>query len=73
MNPSILITGGAGFVGSHRFERLVEADHEALCADNFHTGANALGGQNPYRCRAGVVAKNNHAFGTVSFHPACHG
>src|SRR6185503_1501617 len=34
----ILVTGGAGFLGSHLCERLVEAGHEVLCADNFFTG-----------------------------------
>lgn len=38
MNPSTLITGGAGFIGSHLCERLVEAGHDVLCVDNFHTG-----------------------------------
>jgi UDP-glucuronate decarboxylase len=34
----ILVTGGAGFLGSHLSERLVEAGHEVLCVDNFYTG-----------------------------------
>jgi UDP-glucuronate decarboxylase len=34
----ILITGGAGFIGSHLCERLVAAGHEVLCADNYYTG-----------------------------------
>lgn len=38
MNPTTLITGGAGFLGSHLCERLVAAGHEVLCVDNFHTG-----------------------------------
>jgi UDP-glucuronate decarboxylase len=38
MTPTTLITGGAGFIGSHLCERLVEAGQEVLCADNFHTG-----------------------------------
>jgi UDP-glucuronate decarboxylase len=33
-----LVTGGAGFLGSHLCERLLEAGHEILCADNFYTG-----------------------------------
>ena len=36
---SILITGGAGFLGSHLCERLVGAGHDVLCVDNFYTGA----------------------------------
>jgi UDP-glucuronate decarboxylase len=34
----VLITGGAGFLGSHLCERLLEANHEVLCVDNFYTG-----------------------------------
>ncbi len=34
----ILITGGAGFLGSHLCERLLDAGHEVLCLDNFFTG-----------------------------------
>lgn len=34
----ILVTGGAGFLGSHLCDRLIEADHEVLCLDNFFTG-----------------------------------
>ena len=37
----ILITGGAGFLGSHLSERLIEAGHEVLCLDNFFTGRKA--------------------------------
>jgi UDP-glucuronate decarboxylase len=34
-----LVTGGAGFLGSHLCERLIEAGHDVLCVDNFFTGA----------------------------------
>jgi UDP-glucuronate decarboxylase len=34
----ILVTGGAGFLGSHLCDRLIEAGNEVLCADNFYTG-----------------------------------
>ena len=34
----ILITGGAGFIGSHLCERLVEAGHDVICLDNYFTG-----------------------------------
>jgi UDP-glucuronate decarboxylase len=34
----ILITGGAGFLGSHLCDRLLEQGHELLCADNLFTG-----------------------------------
>jgi UDP-glucuronate decarboxylase len=35
----VLVTGGAGFLGSHLCERLVGAGHDVLCVDNFYTGA----------------------------------
>lgn len=35
---SILITGGAGFLGSHLSERLLADGHEVICVDNFFTG-----------------------------------
>jgi len=38
-NKMILVTGGAGFVGSHLCERLVGLGHEVLCMDNFFTGS----------------------------------
>jgi UDP-glucuronate decarboxylase len=34
-----LVTGGAGFLGSHLCDRLIAAGHEVLCADNFFTGS----------------------------------
>ncbi|MCA3379486.1 MAG: SDR family oxidoreductase [Roseomonas sp.] len=37
----ILVTGGAGFVGSHLCDALLGAGHEVLCADNFFTGNKA--------------------------------
>ncbi len=36
---TVLVTGGAGFLGSHLCERLVERGNEVLCVDNFHTGS----------------------------------
>jgi UDP-glucuronate decarboxylase len=38
MNKRILITGGAGFIGSHLCERLINEGNEVICLDNFFTG-----------------------------------
>lgn len=35
----ILVTGGAGFLGSHLCQRLIDQGHEVLCVDNFFTGS----------------------------------
>jgi len=35
----VLVTGGAGFIGSHLCDRLIAAGHEVLCVDNFYTGS----------------------------------
>ena len=37
MTKSVLITGGAGFLGSHLCERLLAENHEVICVDNFYT------------------------------------
>jgi UDP-glucuronate decarboxylase len=47
----VLVTGGAGFLGSHLCDRLVAQGHDVLCVDNFYTGsetnvASLLGKQN---------------------------
>ena len=34
----ILVTGGAGFIGSHLIDRLMEQGHEVICIDNLYTG-----------------------------------
>ncbi len=34
----ILVTGGAGFIGSHLCDRLMNSGHEVICLDNFYTG-----------------------------------
>ena len=37
--PRTLITGGAGFLGSHLCDSLLERGHEVICMDNFITGS----------------------------------
>lgn len=39
MKKKILVTGGAGFLGSHLCDRLVHQGHHVLCVDNYFTGS----------------------------------
>lgn len=39
MSKTILVTGGAGFIGSHLCEKLIEQGHYVTCLDNFFTGS----------------------------------
>lgn len=39
LKQRVLVTGGAGFIGSHLCERLLAEQHEVLCVDNFFTGS----------------------------------
>lgn len=39
MDPTTLVTGGAGFIGSHLCERLIARDETVVCLDNFFTGS----------------------------------
>ncbi|MFA5951910.1 MAG: UDP-glucuronic acid decarboxylase family protein [Hyphomicrobium sp.] len=41
LGQRLLVTGGAGFIGSHLCDRLIAAGHEVLCVDNFFTGRRA--------------------------------
>lgn len=38
---NILVTGGAGFLGSHLIDRLIEQGHDVVCLDNYFTGRKA--------------------------------
>ena len=38
LKQTVLVTGGAGFLGSHLCEKLLELDYEVMCVDNFFTG-----------------------------------
>jgi UDP-glucuronate decarboxylase len=40
-SPAIVVTGGAGFIGSHLCERLLARGNEVLCVDNYFTGSRA--------------------------------
>ena len=39
LNKRIVVTGGAGFLGSHLCERLLQEGQDVLCVDNFYTGS----------------------------------
>lgn len=39
MGKRVLVTGGAGFIGSHLCERLLELGNEVICLDNYFTGS----------------------------------
>ncbi|MBI0537831.1 SDR family oxidoreductase [Roseomonas sp. KE2513] len=41
ISKRVMVTGGAGFLGSHLCERLLQDGHEVLCVDNFFTGRRA--------------------------------
>ncbi|MDB4278685.1 SDR family oxidoreductase [Deltaproteobacteria bacterium] len=38
LDNRVLVTGGAGFLGSHLCERLIQEGYDVLCVDNFYTG-----------------------------------
>ncbi|MBU1571511.1 MAG: NAD-dependent epimerase/dehydratase family protein, partial [Proteobacteria bacterium] len=39
LTKRVLVTGGAGFLGSHLCERLLQEGCDVICADNFYTGS----------------------------------
>jgi UDP-glucuronate decarboxylase len=39
LRKRVLVTGGAGFLGSHLCERLLKKGHDVLCVDNYYTGS----------------------------------
>ena len=38
-SKTVLVTGGAGFIGSHLCKRLLNEDHKVICLDNLFTGS----------------------------------
>jgi dTDP-glucose 4,6-dehydratase len=65
----VVVTGGAGFVGSHLCERLLDDGHEVVCIDNFATGSarnvEHLTGRPRFRLLAMNVADYVHVPGPV--------
>ncbi|MBM4406132.1 MAG: SDR family oxidoreductase [Chloroflexi bacterium] len=74
--PRSLVTGGAGFIGSHLCERLVAAGHDVVCVDNFITGRSAnvqhLAGQKRFTLLESDIRKPLHVPGRLDhiFHLA---
>jgi UDP-glucuronate decarboxylase len=56
----VLVTGGAGFLGSHLCDKLLQAGHEVLCVDNFYTGR-----------RANIAHLTSHPYFEVLRHDIC--
>jgi UDP-glucuronate decarboxylase len=56
----VLVTGGAGFLGSHLCDRLLQAGHEVICVDNFYTGR-----------RANIAHLTSHPYFEVLRHDIC--
>jgi UDP-glucuronate decarboxylase len=60
LSKRILVTGGAGFLGSHLCERLLHEGHEVICVDNFYTGR-----------KANIVHLMNNPYFEVIRHDIC--
>lgn len=60
MGKKILVTGGAGFLGSHLCERLLNRGHEVICLDNFFTGT-----------KANLLSFQDHPFFELIRHDIC--
>jgi UDP-glucuronate decarboxylase len=60
MRKRVLVTGGAGFIGSHLCEELLGTGHEVLCLDNFYTGN-----------KRNIAHLRNHEFFEVIRHDIC--
>ena len=62
MSKRILVTGGAGFFGSHLCERLLAAGNDVLCVDNFFTGT-----KRQYRAPASAIRTSSCMRHDVTF------
>ena len=61
----ILVTGGAGFLGSHLCETLLSNGHEVVCVDNYYTGSKA--NIKHLIDNANFVLQDIHVFSTRTF------
>jgi UDP-glucuronate decarboxylase len=57
----ILVTGGAGFIGSHLCEKLLEEGHDVVCLDNFFTGT-----------KENIIHLREHPFFEIIRHDITH-
>lgn len=66
-----VVTGGAGFIGSHLCDRLIREDYKVICMDNFITGSpdniRHLSGNNNFRLIKHNVAKYINIAGRVDY------
>ena len=71
----VLVTGGAGFIGSHLCERLLAAGHKVLCVDNFFTGdpanVSALVGRSGFELIRHDVTEPLHVEADQIYNLAC--
>ena len=58
----VLVTGGAGFVGTNLIKRLLDDGHEVISVDNYSTGKkeNEQNGCEYHRCIYQITSKHNH-------------
>ncbi|MFE7069027.1 UDP-glucuronic acid decarboxylase family protein [Streptomyces sp. NPDC057620] len=75
MRTRVLVTGGAGFIGSHLCERLIDDGHEVICLDNLFTGRRSnmakLLGNPHFEFERHDVAEPFHAEVDQIYHLAC--
>ena len=67
----VVITGGAGFIGSHLCDRLLEEGHAIVCVDNFITGSKAniahLASHSSFQAVSHDVTKPLELSGTIDY------